>query len=49
MTWLPETIQERLAIVLLHFVWQGALIAGLSAVWLSMLRGSRLTPPSPSP
>lgn len=41
MAWLSVEIQERLSIVLAHFVWQGALIAALLAVTVSLLRVRR--------
>ncbi|MFM9962531.1 MAG: M56 family metallopeptidase [Planctomycetaceae bacterium] len=41
MSWLPETIQERLVLVLAHFVWQGAAVAALLAMLVALLRLKR--------
>ena len=41
MNWLPEAIQERVVIVLAHFVWQGVAIAALLATLIAVLNIKR--------
>jgi hypothetical protein len=41
MSWFPETIQERLVLVLAHFIWQGLCVAGLLAVLVAVSRVKR--------
>ncbi len=41
MSWLPETIQERLVIVLAHFVWQGTAVAVVLAALVAVLNINR--------
>lgn len=41
MSWLPETIQERLVIVLAHFVWQGIAVAVVLSVLIGLLNFKR--------
>ncbi len=41
MSWLPETIQERLVIVLAHFVWQGTAVAVVLAALVAVLNIKR--------
>ncbi|MFM9961238.1 MAG: M56 family metallopeptidase [Planctomycetaceae bacterium] len=41
MSWLPATIQERLVIVLAHFVWQGVAVAALLAALVALLNLKR--------
>ncbi len=41
MTWIPDSIQTRLVLVLAHFLWQGTLIAALLASGIALLRVRR--------
>ena len=41
MSWLPEAIQERLVIVLVHFIWQAAAVAVVLAALVAALNVKR--------
>lgn len=41
MNWFPDPMQQRLVLVLVHFVWQGVVLATLAAGLLAGLRKSR--------
>ena len=41
MSWIPEMIQERLVIVLAHFVWQGIAVAVVLSALVALLNVKR--------
>ena len=41
MFWLPDSIQTRLVLVLIHFLWQGVLVVTLLASAVALLRVRR--------